>query len=55
MYLLWVSGNLAYGKIGELNFITYILLRGPTSVDGSFGRAFLLTRFLRAGFSATGA
>jgi hypothetical protein len=32
MYLLWVRGNLANGRMGELNFITYIFLKGPTSV-----------------------
>ena len=31
MYLLCVRGNFAKGRIGELNFITYILRFGPTS------------------------
>jgi|LauGreDrversion4_2_1035121.scaffolds.fasta_scaffold78975_5 hypothetical protein len=29
IYLLWVKGNLAKGKIGELNFITYIFCKIP--------------------------
>ena len=32
MYLLCVKGNFANGRIGELNFITYILRLTPTSV-----------------------
>jgi hypothetical protein len=47
IYLFWVRGNFVKGRMGELNFITYILRRGPMSVEGSFSS--FLVRFLGAG------
>jgi hypothetical protein len=32
MYRLWVRGNFAYGRIGELNFKTYMLSKLGGSV-----------------------
>ena len=54
MYLLWVRGNLAKGRIGELNFITYILRLGPTSeliasISSAFYSADLVCLVLRVG------
>jgi hypothetical protein len=47
MYLFCDSGNLAKGKIGDLNVITMTFRGRPISVEGSFS-AFLV-RFLGAG------
>ena len=33
MYLLWVSGNLANGRIGELNLRTYIFICSGALAD----------------------
>ena len=36
MYLLWVNGNLEKGKIGELNFKTYMSWISLSTDDSSF-------------------